>query len=567
MLRAINMNSDGLVIEEPITKITSQSIKEARQKYASFRRQGIILSDYSEDIWVLTNQTSRIKIRFSNQKKELDTVLSSRSISYMYFVDRLKIYVILRLGTCMIETMRAFVLECIRNTITSNCYSNDIIPKENVDHAVLSDYINFVRLISPKSEDYLSACEKLLQRQRIAMAQNKQNNKTPCVLNEFQSYFELDRIIDEWWSSHANTQQKNYYYPFFLFWKITTILPLRVTEFCVTPHDCINRTDNNFYLTIRRSRLKGYSSFLPKIHKYTIDADYEKHTYEIPEWLYNVIDLYRKNSNGFFRNYDLLFSLDFMYANKDNQPRKLPESTSIFSDKTLGELLSDFYNEIIIGLYGYNLITESELQERYMDDCGSYELKEKEIMTIQSKHTRHLALINLVLRGCNPMIVKEFAGHTSEAMSSHYYTNFANLTRTTTMRLYYQSKSYDKRPRAGSITSIPPASTLINQEDEYVEVDAGKCYSKAFLSGQITDCSSCSGNCRNCRYLIPWKKDGYQELTESINKEIAYIANMLKSPDIEARITEYQLRHQRLLQKNTNLAARIWQEEEIKHES
>ena len=113
---------------------------------------------------------------------------------------------------------------------------------------------------------------------------------------------------------------------------------------------------------------------------------------------------------------------------------------------------------------------------------------------------------------------------------------------------------------------MTPSSTLIDETSEHIELDNGKCYSQAFIVGNIDDCSACGGICSNCHYFIPFKKDRTSQKEEEnrLNQEIEFIANMLKAPDITAKIEEYQIRYQNLVRDTSNYATRIWKELEEK---
>ena len=205
---------------------------------------------------------------------------------------------------------------------------------------------------------------------------------------------------------------------------------------------------------------------------------------------------------------------------------------------------------------------EAILKKRYVDEeDGSYQLYEQEIMKILPKHTRHLAMINLILRGCNPVMIKEFAGHTNEATSAHYYGNITKTVRCVTKIMYDKNKNRAIKNKLSNVTESHPLSLLIDEKEEFLKVDEGKCYSQEFIRGSITDCQVCGGNCRNCRYLIPDKKDSYINSDVDIDAEMDYLFEMLKDKDIDDRLTEFQLRMQNLQKEIADFANRLWMEE------
>ena len=51
-------------------------------------------------------------------------------------------------------------------------------------------------------------------------------------------------------------KRQELYFPLYLWWKITNIIPLRLVEFCIIPYDCIKESaDGKNYIYLRRSCL------------------------------------------------------------------------------------------------------------------------------------------------------------------------------------------------------------------------------------------------------------------------------------------------------------------------
>ena len=562
MLKAISGDKSGIILKENIVVISPEIRAKAKIKFETLKKQGIVMSDYDECKWTLTDEKNKYTISFDGDLEQLCECCNRAGVSYEKFIADLKVYVVLRFGTCLLGTLRTMVSFIIKETINSDYYTILCIKEDTYNIARIMYYTEFVKLIAPEKKQYIEKCETILVNMRFKNAELKRNEKHACSLNEFQSYFKFDEIIRDWWNDNDEPEGKYYYFPLYLFWIVTTILPLRVTEFCLLPYECIYQNGELYYLIIRRSRLKGSSAVLPKIHSYTIEGDYEKVSYEIPKWLYDEIAKYKNKSENYHRNYNLLFSLDYMYSHDKHKHKRKAEKETIFDAGFLKLLLKDFYVNVISEKYKMIIVSEEELIDRYKQEDGSYELYDDEIMMILPKHTRHLAMINLIMRGCNPIMIKEFAGHANEAISANYYGNISKTVRCVTKILYDKNKNRKERKRITNVSTINPLSLFINENDAYVEVDAGKCYSHNFLNSDGTDCRVCGGNCRNCRYLVPNIKDAVVPPEDEIDKEMVFIAKMLNDKEIDNKLTEYQIKLQTLQRGIANLATRIWQEEE-----
>lgn len=560
MLATISSSHGGIISKEQLLALGSDAKVKALRKLALLVQKGTLRSNYDDDIWYLTDQKANYRLVFNYRHDALASVCEKNEVRYEDFVDDLKVYALIRVGTCSLASLRKMVSYVIDQTITSSYYLLDTAPDAS-DVSQTMYYTEFVRLIAPTRTTYIEMCDWLIANVRTRNATVLRAQQHPCALNEFQSYFKFDSFLREWWAQWANEQRKLYYFPLFLFWVLTTILPLRVTEFCFLPFNCIYEQGETFHIIIRRSRLKGPNEDYPKIHSYTIEGDYTTHSYEIPKWLYNEIDWYRRLSEGYPRNYQLLFSVDFMKSlQKDT--RAACENV-VFDSENLGDLLKSFYAEVIIEKYHMEIVSEEDLEVRFQTTDGSYELYDNEIMMILAKHTRHLAMINLILRGCNPILIKEFAGHTNGATSYNYYGNISKTVRCVTKILYDKSKNRRQQKKNTNITTPNPLSLMIDENEEYIEVDAGKCYSKNLLRSNPYDCSMCGGDCQNCGYLLPNKSDSVIPNEDRIDKEMDFIARLLYDERIDEKLTEFQIKLNLLQRDIANLATRIWQEEEL----
>lgn len=58
-------------------------------------------------------------------------------------------------------------------------------------------------------------------------------------LADFDSYFEFDDIIKDYWNSDISPEDRFFYYPLYIWWILTAVIPLRPREFLLTERDCI----------------------------------------------------------------------------------------------------------------------------------------------------------------------------------------------------------------------------------------------------------------------------------------------------------------------------------------
>lgn len=562
MLQISISSENGLERRMPLKELTDDIRNLARQKYNAAYAQEILSPAYDSDVWELDNQIRVTKFDFTYERKAVLLCVNGDKIQVSQFIEDLKAITALRVGTCDAVTLRGMIRYSIRCFIESGGYQKAVALPDPPALSMIGYFMDFLMVLPYVSPEYLSEAKKKLAAVRAKMAEFKRGQRRACTLNEFKSYFKLDDVINRFFEEYENTSLGSYFMPFIIFWKVTTILPMRVTEFCVTPYECLRQDKDLYYLTVRRSHLKGSSSFYPKIHYYRIDKDYDEYEYEIPKALYDMIYKFQTATKDYAHPYGLLFSTEYtLSCNVGHSIKATSEKT--FGTDQMGILIKDFYSIVLVGKLGMSLVDEKMLETRYLDTIdGSYEMADDEIMMLQAKHTRHLAMINLIMRGCNPMMIREFAGHADEVTSAHYYGNVSKTVRCATKILYDKVKNQrHSNKNVKTVSEVNPLSLLIDTSKQSVAVDHGRCYSPAFLEGSIHDCGNVDGKCDACQYFIASKENAGIHNEESfVDKELEYLMKLLKNEKIESKMLEFQVKAQQLESDMVNLSTYYWQE-------
>lgn len=544
---------------QPLKSLRDESIVAlSKRKYTDMVKEGQLRSAYEENEWKLFQEGHGEKsVRFNLEEKKIRKKLADKG--YEQFINDLKTLVLLRHGKCSLKIL-ARAVRYIQLEMAYSGFETGCCRPESTDHGQLIRYlISFLKTTDWGTKEYLEESAMVFASICAENAAKRGENSHPVLLNEFMSYFEFERILNKSWKHTMTDIQREYYYPLELYWKVTTVLPMRVMEFCVTPYDCLAVRDGRFYMTIRRTHLKGNTRD-EKIHFYRIDKDYTKYEYEIPKWLYDLVDGYRKASKDFHHPYDLLFSIEY-FSSLKYKKRFARSEDATFDVRRLNSLLNEFYAEFVIEQEDMTIVTESELLERYFDEeDGSYKMYPGEIMMMQLRHTRHLAMINIIRWGCNPMLIKSFAGHTSAAEDAHYYANTGKFVRCATKIAFERAKGPAADKVIDELMTIDNNMQVFNMGKTGVQVDGGVCHSSAFARGDYSGCLKCDGKCRVCRHYSPDKKeDKLQEDEEKINEAGLYLVKMLRSETIEARIDEFQQKALRLTENTANYASKLWQ--------
>ena len=330
------------------------------------------------------------------------------------------------------------------------------------------------------------------------------NTKKKRKLAQFQSYFLFNDILNDYWVKPLSDEERLFYYPLYLWWQITAVVPLRPREFLLTQRNCLTEKDGKYYLTLRRNNLKGKDKGVS--HK--ISEDYYLTTYEVPfklaSEILNYLELTKDLSST---QLDTLFVTDSHYR---KWKRIASTKNRFLTYSNLNTILKYFFNEIVSQQYGY-----------FVHHINSpNQLDDHEINFIHIGDTRHIAMINLIAEGASPVTAMLLAGHDSVTTSSHYFSNLSQFIECRSYQLY--------RKLTNSQTSYAISKTqhkyTINKN--YVPLDnKGRCYSPRFAEGDYSDClkviSSHAelGACTSCPFYRKAGKD-YFSMDKSFKKSI-----------------------------------------------
>ena len=242
-------------------------------------------------------------------------------------------------------------------------------------------------------EDIENVMYKILIRE-----QNRRNNYKSKNIANFDSIFAFTEIINIFMKS-ATIEELKEYYPIILWWNITTILPLRPSEFLKTPFDCIYHDEDNYTLKIKRSVLKSQGK-VGDISK--TESCYVDEMVSIDKSLYKCIQQYQEFITMNMPNCKKELLIPIEFVKESSTPRIINQEN--FTSKDLYCKVNIFYNMIVmkkmgIGLKGSLLINKNGIEE-VIEKLTPYD-------------TRHIAIINLMLMGNDPYVVMQLAGHDS----------------------------------------------------------------------------------------------------------------------------------------------------------
>ncbi len=438
--------------------------EKAKALFDEYRSGGIILNgSFADNEWKLTNQLQNTGISFNFHELNYHKIAEPwLGCNFDLFIDCVKTYVMFRLGNAAIGGIRNMVNSF---RLITEVEESRLINSLTEHHSHLAELLSVLPGGNVRRDAILEALDERQWEYRTHTGKKRQR-----VLSELNTYFAFNDALQEFWISTAD-DEKLFWFPLYLWWTLTAILPLRTTEFLLTPRDCLGVEHGRNLITLRRTLLKGGNRKLA----YRIDKDYETVRYIIPDKMAGEILWYLKATAGMKPT-----SLSTMFVQEPHYLRfgKKPNTS--------------------LGYYTYGNL--STCLRYFQDGVMDVDAEAK----IRLGDTRHLAMISLILSGGSPLICKELAGHNDINISSHYYSNISSFIECATFEAHRKSRAW----RADLIERKMPARKDITPS---IAVEGGFCDSIVYGRGEIYDCIKIIGadgelgNCRYCPHFIDGK--------------------------------------------------------------
>ena len=477
-------------------------VHQAKDYFHDYVEKGIILTlDFEAYKWQTTNEYANISFLFNINRFQYKRVYESLfGIEYETFVDYLKSFIVLSMDQHVLISLQSFLRDIKR------------LVKETKQN-ILEDVYN-IKITSPTlCIDFFSSLpcyETLIMNQFLEQLDNlitiqyELKPRQQRQLAQFQSYFTFNDILKDYWEQQLPDEERLFYYPLYLWWQITAVVPLRPREFLLTQRDCLFENNDKYYLTLRRNNLKGKEKGVS--HK--IAEDYYLTTYEIPEKLALTIQHYLDLTKGLASTkLDTLFVTETHYKRWE---RRTGINNRFLTYTNLNTILKYFFNEVVSERYGY--------QVHYLNPPNR--LKDNEINFIHIGDTRHIAMINLIAEGSSPVTAMLLAGHDNVMTSSHY---FSNLSQFIECRSYQVYRKLTSSQTTSEISKTQRKDTI---GKAYVELNnKGRCYSPRYAQSDFSDClkviSSHAelGACTSCPFYRKAGKD-YFSMDKSFKKSV-----------------------------------------------
>ncbi|MFJ7738752.1 hypothetical protein ACIQ2D_20790 [Lysinibacillus sp. NPDC097287] len=237
----------------------------------------------------------------------------------------------------------------------------------------------------------------------------------------YEEFVRFDFLINDFMNKETNNMRSKYY-PVFIWWKLSTIIPIRPLELVKIKNDDIryDATEEKYYLTKGKRKLRP-SKKEKGNHHVSIP-----HEIQINKEIYEIIEDYRKVTNS--ENEEYLFHLSHHYEHltkpKYSSVINTGETKKYNDHRTtdlMAKLLASFFDEVIQNEMGINVVNSR--------DKLDLENPHKTITRFSLMDTRHFAICSMMMQGFSELTIAQMAGHTKIKTQSAYASHIDDFQR------------------------------------------------------------------------------------------------------------------------------------------
>ena len=276
---------EPVLVRAPAGTIDGRTMETARAVREAYAAQGVILNgDLGEDCFLTSDELSHVRFSFRIIPEEDYSRLWSGffGLPFDTFLLYLQCSVLLLLGKRILASLRCLILDFKVLISLGPSATASKLRERPLEHPHL---VADILLSLPVTDGNYASRETLVE--------EIETSALPCRgsqrdLPDFKSILTFGAVLDDFWS-HASPDERLFYFPVCLWWKITCVLPTRPREFLVTPRSCVHLDGGGEWrLTVRKNLIKGSGRL---IH-YKIAQDYEERTYPVPAPLAELVAEY-----------------------------------------------------------------------------------------------------------------------------------------------------------------------------------------------------------------------------------------------------------------------------------
>lgn len=517
----------------------------------------------TDNRWIVISNKMEYSIVFKPNELHLKKACNTSNIQISYddFLLALKYFTIINLQNFS-PLSCSTMLQAINNNLPIFGFINDLdkfnkeksVIKNASQFEMLNVYIEFIEFITANKIPQELLDEIVLYGEGIDFSDNTR------VLPSFKSIFEFGDIMSSF-VYNATEKELLKFGPIILWWYIGNRIPLRPSELVLMNRDCVLEDNGKFFLEIKRNIGKGKGSSIKLINNFKAKDHYITETIQTDKKIYDAVCAYNNLVEKFLpdeKEREFLFSKKARNLISTGFPQDDALNSNIYTSKNLSELLSQFYIEIVYSKYGI----QSQMRDYEKDKKLSNKHKKNEKESRKNKinfseyesstheklvlyDLRHLAIINLIMLGKEPLGVMKMAGHTNISTTMGYYNHIEEFSKCFSIAYakhikalndnVFDSVSEGEVNLNSLLENTAPTNKALQTwrqitsgqvtRQEYKEVDGGLC---SYKYNDFSPCFAVNGVHSICPHFINSDEEVIEkELTKS-NKDIDSAIDTIK---------------------------------------
>lgn len=394
----------------------------------------------------------------------------------------------------------------------------------NVMYKFITDFVDFLEFYN--RDEFVYFINDLSEyKAKIKLEKNYRE------LPSFKDILTIKQCLDSWYeeADKIKSEELLKYFPLVLWWNLTTIIPMRIIEFCHIKRNCFSLKDGIHSITFPRMKYDRIG-----IHRTDIEYD----TLPIPKELYNLFQSYLLLSEQYgLSNFLISHKVYRYYFSGD---KKTYDEDSLFNYYNFNNTIASFFKEIIHEKYKINIISiNKHYQTNYSTRSKDALISDSAIGSIDTMinlgDLRHIAIINMMMQGYDKVEIQRLAGHITEDIQYSYFNHMENWMDIEIQKMEKEFNQYRPtnstsndneisllHPKAQDFFENQSKKNYINKnadEKEYLKLDLGSCMDETM------PCPSFNWKHRGCYFCKHWSISN-QEIEEKRN-QIAFDLNLL----------------------------------------
>ena len=378
--------------------------------------------------------------------------------------------------------------------------------------SVLCNFFDYADL--EIASDYLPVLIEL----RDKMPQQKSNVRelppSQYVLT-FSYYLEkrFETLMERFIDRETFDKELLMIYPLVIWWRLTTIIPLRSSEFCLIKRDCLIVDEGKCYIKLPRT--KQNAKRVQIMDKVLVDNE-----------IYQLINRYIDLTNQYGKTDTLISYRSIMSVGNDNRGF-VQKNLNQFSRRNLETLIPRFYKTM-------EEVYDSKIEQEYY---------------LRPNDTRHIAFMSLMMQGYSPVEIARLGGHKTIESQLHYSNHKEYWVDCEVFKIMKKVKNTSlSNEQVGTIPDEVKLKVYGNEGTYKQKMKIG------FCKDEEKRCES-----KRCYFCSHWgiTPDEYSEKKETIQAEILEMKNNVNELTESIQNLNKQFLQDELSRRNPELLTKV----------